>query len=194
MSQTNISVPINRENIIPIKRRNDDGGRKKGDAKRVAFTGLLFGMAIVLSILEGLLPIPAPVPGIRLGLSNIVVMFALFQLRKRDAFAIAFLKAVFVAATRGPIAGVMSLTGGLLALVIMTLLILILKDRSTFLLVSIAGAVFHNIGQIMAASVILQTFLWPYLPVLILSGIVTGFATSILLKMTSPVFLKLRLK
>jgi heptaprenyl diphosphate synthase len=194
MSQTNPSVSIKCDNIIHIQEFRPKKAAKKINAGRVAFIGLLFALAVVLSILEGLLPIPAPVPGIRLGLSNIVVMFALFQLRKRDAFALAVLKAVFVAATRGPVAGALSLTGGLLALTVMTLFLLVLKDKNAYLPVSAAGAVFHNVGQILAASVILQTFLWPYLPVLILSGIVTGIATSILLKMTSPVFLRLRLK
>lgn len=191
MNQLNTASPDNREDHALA------GGRKTGkktDAKRVALIGLLFALAVVLSVLESLFPIPAPVPGIRLGLSNIVVMFALFQLRKRDALAIAVLKSVFVLATRGPVAGALSLAGGLFALGIMTLLILLLKDRCTYLLVSIAGAVFHNIGQILAASLILETFLWPYFPVLLVSGIVTGFATSVLLKMTSPVFSRLRLK
>lgn len=174
--------------------QNSNSGRKKVDARRIALLGLLFALAIVLSILEGLLPNPVQIPGVRLGLSNIVIMFALFQLRRRDALMLAILKAVFVAATRGPVAGALSLSGGLFALGIMTLLIIVLKDKSTYLLVSIAGAVFHNIGQISAASIILRTFLWPYLPVLIFSGIVTGFATSILLKLTAPVFLRLRLK
>lgn len=168
-------------------------GRKQRPlgCKRIALLGLLFALAIVLSIIEGLFPIPIPVPGIRLGLANIVVMFALFCLRRSDALFLVILKAVFVAATRGTIAGLLSLSGGLLALGIMVLLLLVLKDKSTFLLISIAGAVFHNIGQIAAASLILNTALWIYLPVLILSGFLTGFATSILLKLTSPVFLRL---
>lgn len=161
---------------------------------RIALLGLLFALAVVLSILESLLPIPAPVPGIRLGLANIVVMFALFYLQKRDALAIVLLKALFVLATRGTVAGILSLSGGLFAFVVMVVLLLTFKDRMTYLLISIAGAIAHNIGQIAAASIILQTALWLYLPVLLVSGIVTGFATSILLKLTAPAFLRLRLK
>jgi heptaprenyl diphosphate synthase len=172
----------------------DKRKRKFVDVGRVALLGLLFALALVLSVLESFFPLPVPAPGIRLGLANIVVMFALFHLKKRDALALVVLKAVFVAATRGTVAGLLSLSGGLLALGIMTLLLLLMKDKSTYLLISIAGAVFHNLGQITAASIILETALWIYLPVLILAGIVTGFATSILLKMTSPVFLRLRLK
>jgi heptaprenyl diphosphate synthase len=173
---------------------HNNTGRNKPDAKRLALLGLLFALAIVLSFLESLLPNPVPVPGIRLGLSNIVVMFALLNLRKRDALVIVILKAVFVLATRGAVAGLLSLSGGLLALGLMALILLLSREKATYLLISISGAVFHNIGQITAASIILRTFLWPYLPILIISGIVTGFATSILLKLTSPVFLRLRLK
>lgn len=168
--------------------------RKTVDAKRIALLGVLFALAIVLSIIEGFIPIPIPVPGVRLGLANIVVMFALFQLNKRDALGLTILKAGFVAVTRGAVAGALSFSGGLFALGIMALLLVALKEKTTYLLISIAGAVFHNIGQILAASVILEIFLWPYLPVLLLSGIVTGFATSVLLKLTSPVFLRLHVK
>lgn len=167
---------------------------KRIDTGRLTLLALLFALAIVLSILESLLPIPAPVPGIRLGLSNIVVMFALFHLGKRDTLAIVILKAAFVAATRGVTAGILSLSGGLLAFLVMAILLVIFKDRMTYLLISVAGAIAHNVGQIAAASVILQTALWLYLPVLLVSGIITGFATSILLKLTAPAFLRLRRK
>lgn len=167
---------------------------KPVNIRRIALLGMLFALAIVLSLVESMLPIPLPIPGIRLGLSNIVVMFALFNLQKRDALVIAVLKAAFVLMTRGTIAGILSLSGGLVALGVMTLLLVLMRDKTTYLLISIAGAIFHNIGQIAAASVILETALWIYLPVLLLSGIVTGFATSIILKLTAPVFLRLRLK
>jgi heptaprenyl diphosphate synthase len=173
--------------------QNQDSGVKKFDTKRIALLGLLFALAMVLSLVESMIPIPGP-PGIRLGLSNIVVMFALLNLKKRDALSIAVLKALFVMLTRGTVAGALSLSGGLLALGVMTLLLVLSKEKATYLLISVSGAVFHNIGQITAASVIMRTFFWPYLPVLVFSGIVTGIATSILLKLTSPVFLRLRPK
>lgn len=177
--------------------RQPSSGTKKFDIKRIALLGILFALAVVLSIAESFIPIPIPIPipgGIKIGLSNIVIMFALLNMRKRDALTLAVMKSTFVLATRGPIAGILSLSGGLCSLAVMIIVILIRKDRSTYLSVSVAGAVFHNIGQIMAASVIMQTFLWPYLPLLLISGIVTGLATSILLKLTSPAFQRLRLK
>lgn len=167
--------------------------RTTGQTGRITLLGLLFALAMVLSVLEGLFPVPVPIPGVRLGLANIVVMFALLYLKKADALTLVVLKAIFVASTRGLVAGTLSLTGGLFALGVMVLILLLRRDKSTLLLISVAGAVFHNLGQITAASFIMETVLWVYLPVLLLSGIVTGFATSMMLKMTFPVFLKLHL-
>lgn len=163
-------------------------------ARRVALLGMLFALAMVLSVVEGLIPAPVPVPGVRLGLANIVVMFALLQLGWRDALGLTLLKAGFVAVTRGAVAGALSLAGGSFAFCVMALVLALNKDETSYLLLSVAGAVFHNIGQILMASLILGTFLWPYFPILLLSGIVTGFATSVLLKLTAPAFQRLHLK
>ena len=155
--------------------------------------GILLATAVVLSIVEGLFPIPAPVPGIRLGLSNIVVMFALLNMKKRYALIIALLKALFVLLTRGVIAGILSASGGLASVGVMALLLFLFSGRISYLLISVSGAAFHNIGQIAAASVILSTPLWIYLPILLVSAILPGFATAVILKTMAPVRLRLRL-
>lgn len=167
---------------------------KAAGAKRIALLGILFALAMVLSIVEGFIPVPVPVPGVRLGLANIVVMFALLQLGRQDALGLTLLKAGFVAVTRGAMAGALSLAGGSLAFCVMALVLALAKDKTSYLLLSVSGAVFHNIGQILMASLILRTFLWPYFPVLLLSGIATGFATSVLLKLTAPALQRLHLK
>jgi heptaprenyl diphosphate synthase len=161
--------------------------------KHIALTAMLFALALVLSLVESVIPIPAPVPGIRLGLSNIVVMFTLFFLKWRSAFAVAALKSLFVFITRGAVAGTLSLSGGILSLLAMVFLLLTSKNRLSWLLISISGAVFHNIGQISAASIILGTPLWFYLPFLLLFGIIAGSVTSVLLKVSIPVFKKLNI-
>ncbi len=167
---------------------------KAAGAKRIALLGMLFALAMVLSVVEGFIPVPAPVPGVRLGLANIVVMFALLQLGWRDALGLTLLKAGFVAITRGAVAGALSLAGGAFAFCVMALVLALARDKTTYLLLSVSGAVFHNVGQLLMASLILGTFLWPYFPILLLSGIVTGFATSVLLKLTAPAFGRLHLK
>lgn len=166
------------------------------NTKGLVLSGLLFAIAIVLSIAENSLPsIFIAVPGVKLGLSNIAVMYALFFLKKRQAFSIAILKAIFVFITRGLVAGFLSFSGGILSLIIMSMIIIVFKEKVSYLLISIVGAVAHNIGQIFAISVILtQVYIWAYLPVLLITGVLAGIATSTLLKFILPAFKKLGLK
>lgn len=161
--------------------------------KLLVLTSLMFAMALILSIVENALPpVPVPVPGVKLGLSNIAVMYALFFLEKKQAFAIATLKALFVVFTRGIIAGILSFCGGILSLVVMTLLMLVFKDRITYLVLSIFGAVFHNIGQLIAISLMYTNmYLVVYLPFLLMAGVIAGIATATLLRFIMPAFKRL---
>lgn len=158
--------------------------------KLLVLTALLFAVALVLSIVENSIPpIFAALPGVKLGLSNISVMYAMFFLDKKPAFMIAILKSGFVFITRGFIAGILSLSGGILSLVIMLTLLMIFKDKISYLILSIFGAVFHNVGQFIAISLIYSNiYLWTYLPVLIISGVIAGIATSTLLRFIMPAF------
>jgi heptaprenyl diphosphate synthase len=168
-----------------------DGSLTK--TKQLVLTALLFAVALVLSVVENSFPpISAGIPGIKLGLSNIAVMFALFFLYKRNAFTIAVLKAVFVLATRGPVAALLSLGGGVLSIAVMSLLILIFKDRISYLVLSIFGSVSHNAGQFIIISLLYTNmYLWVYLPVLLIAGVVAGTATSTLLRLILPAFKRL---
>lgn len=158
-------------------------------------TALLFAVVLVLTVIEYQIPIPMPAPGIKLGLSNIVVMYSLFFLKKRDALTLAVLKSLFVFLTQGAVASFLSLCGGILSILAMIGCMLIFRNRISYLMVSITGAVFHNVGQIAAVSVLYTNLLlWTYFPVLLISGIVAGTATSALLKVTLPVLQKLGLK
>ncbi len=163
--------------------------------RRMVLTAFLFAVVLVLSVVENELQIPVPVPGVKLGLSNIVVMYSLFFVEKKEALLLAVLKAVFVFLTRGAVASFLSLCGGLLSVLVMILFLLIFKDKISYLMISILGAVFHNIGQIIAISTIYTNiFLWAYFPVLLISGIVAGVATSTLLKVTLPALKRLGFK
>lgn len=150
--------------------------------------GLLFALAICLSWLEGLFPTLIPVPGIKLGLSNIVTMYCVFLRGKRQAFLLAVLKAGFVLITRGVVAAVLSLGGGLLSVLVMTVLFALLREKASYITISVAGAVLHNIGQLLIAAYILQlgAVIWYYLPVLLLSGSVMGVLTAVLLRALLP--------
>lgn len=168
-----------------------DQNHKK--TRRLVLTSLLFAIAIVLSVVESYLPpIVTAVPGVKFGLSNIAVMYALFFLGKREAFSIAVLKSFFVLITRGFVAAVLSLSGGLLSIAVMAGMIFILKDRISYLLLSVSGAIFHNLGQFIAITAIYSNlYLWVYLPVLMVSGVLAGIATATLLKFILPALKRL---
>lgn len=156
--------------------------------KEITTTAMLMAVAIVLSIVESLIPNIIPViPGVKLGLSNIVVMYALFFMRYRSVIAIVALKGAFAFMTRGMVAGMLSFSGGILSVVIMIFLGVVTLHKASYLILSIAGAITHNVGQFLVAMLIYYglniTF---YLPILIISGLVAGIVTSMLLKITLP--------
>ena len=170
-----------------MKMKNEDE-----KTKQMVLTAMLFATAIVLSIIESMIPMPIPFPGVKFGLSNIVVMYAVFFLHKRDALSIVILKGVFSAMTRGVVAGLVSLSGGLFSIAIMILLMLLLKEKGSYFLYSMCGAVFHNIGQFVAIAIIYTNMALPfYLPILLIAGILAGTITSVLLKIVLPVLQKL---
>ena len=159
----------------------------KKRTRELVLTAMLFALAIVLSIIESMLPSPVPVPGVKFGLSNIVVMYALFFLQKQDAFWIAVLKGLFAALTRGMIAGLLSTAGGLLSIFIIVVLKCFMKDKGTYFMYSMSGALAHNIGQFIMISVLYTSVgIVYYLPVLIVAGIAAGMITAVLLNYCIP--------
>ena len=160
-------------------------------AYRIAFSGLLLALSLALSFAEGTLPaLPMLPPGAKLGLSNIVTMYAAFFLGARQALCIAVLKSLFVFLTRGATGAFLSLLGGLLSVCAMILLRKI--PGLSVLFVSIGGAVMHNLGQLLGAVLLLHDLktLW-YAPVLILCGIAAGFLTGLLLRFVMPALQRL---
>ena len=159
----------------------------------MVLTSLIFATAIVLAIVENMLPpVPMAVPGVKFGLSNIAVMYALLFLGKKQAYTIGILKSGFVFITRGGIAALLSLSGGILSITVMIVLIAIFREKITYLVISIFGAVFHNVGQFIVIAIIYTGMnLWAYFPVLLISGLVAGVVTSTLLKFIIPAFQRL---
>jgi heptaprenyl diphosphate synthase len=162
------------------------------DTRRLVLTGLLFAVALVLSVLEDVIPpLPIPVPGVKFGLSNIAVMYALFFLKRSQAYTIAALKSIFVLITRGLVAAALSFAGGILSLTVMLIMIILFKNKVTYLVLSMFGAIAHNIGQLIAISIIYTgMYLWAYLPVLLFSGAAAGIITAVLLKTALPMLNK----
>ena len=136
---------------MPKNRRNDS------KTHSIALSGLLFALAMALSFIEGTLVIPGLLPGMKLGLANIVVMYALFFMGPKQALVLDILKALFVFLVSGWTAGFLSLCGGLLSLLVMWLLYYHFPVRPTWYILSVCGALAHNIGQLLGASVILST-------------------------------------
>ena len=140
------------------------------DAKKVAQYGLITALALVLSWAESLLP-PLGAPGVKLGLPNLAIVFALYRLGWKDACAVSLVRVVLVAGNGAALA--YSIAGAALSLSLMGLL----KKTGKFssIGVSVAGGVAHNAGQILVAMVLLETarLAW-YLPVLWVSGTVAG--------------------
>lgn len=157
-------------------------------AREIALMGLLFAMAMALSVLESLLPVlPMLPPGFKLGLSNIITMYALFILGTRQGFTIAVLKSFFVLLTRAPVAAFLSLCGGLTSVLCMALLARVGGLNKDYMLLSVVGALAHNAGQMVACAVVMGSGLvFYYLPVLIVSGVVMGIITGVVLKVVMP--------
>ncbi len=159
---------------------------KEGAARRVALTGMLFALAIVFSVFESIIaPFFGLPPGIKLGLSNIVVLFALVFLSPGEAYLLVILKAAFSLFSRGGVAGALSFAGGTLSFVVM-LLLMLPKKRPSLLVTSILGAVMHNVGQLALFAVIFGAYSFSYLPILLLSGIAMGSITALLFRALLP--------
>lgn len=148
--------------------------------RKIAYYGLLVALAFIFSYVESLFPINLGIPGVKLGLANLVVIVSLYLFGIREAAVISFIRIVLSGITFGsPAAMVYSLAGGVLSLLIMV----IVKKTNQFstMGVSVAGGVFHNVGQIIVAMIVLETqSLIYYLPVLIISGLVAGVVIGIL--------------
>ncbi len=143
--------------------------------RRLTLLALLFALAICLSYVESLLPPPpVPAPGFKYGLGNVVILYAFFFLRFRDAFILVFLKGLYTLLFRGLIAALLSLTGGLLAAALSALLLWLFQERISTLLLSVLAAIAHNLGQFTVISIIYRYTLQAFIPLLLLSGLVGG--------------------
>ena len=163
----------------------------KLNTKTIALCAVLTALALGLSTLEGLFPITllfVPLPGVKLGLANIVTVFALYSLGPVPALTVLVLRCILGSIFAGNMSALLfSLLGGLAAMGMM-LLLRRLRKLSVYG-VSMGGAAAHNIGQICAAMLVLGgTEVLGYLPVLLLvslfTGALTGFVTALLLRAT----------
>lgn len=148
--------------------------------------GLMLALASALQFLESLIPIPLPL-GVKPGLSSIVVMAVLVKFGFASAMTTAVLKSGFVFITRGGTAFCMSVCGGVLSVAVMGVFLAVTrrsKNGVGILLMSVLGGLFHNIGQLAAASLFTgSAATFSYLPVLVIAGTVSGLFTGTIFKL-----------
>lgn len=151
----------------------------KQAGKRLSLCAVLTALALGLSYMERFLPLELliPLPGIKLGLANVVTLFALFFLGVRDAIAILLARCFLGSLFAGNLSGlIFSVSGGLLAMLTMSLLKK--SKRLSVYGISVGGAAAHNLGQIFAATAVMKTTaVFSYLPLLLLAAICSGLLT-----------------
>jgi len=165
--------------------------RKRFTVRTIAQCGLLTAMMLVLGFIESLLPVAAGVPGIKLGLSNGVLLFALYMLDAPTAFVLMLLKVLLSGLLFGGVSAMMyALAGGVASMLGM---ILLKKLRFSLITVSMLGAVLHNLGQVVLAMIILETDqLLYYMAILLFVGLACGAVTGVAAKATIGHMKKLR--
>ena len=158
-------------------------------SRRVALLGVFLAYAMIISLIERMIPLGFTIPGIRLGLANVAVLLALYLFPISQALILMVLKCLLAALLSGSPASLLySLSGSILSFLVMAALIsLFTPAKVSPLGVSIAGAAFHNTGQILMACLLLESWLMlAYLPVLLLVGTVTGTIVGVLVKYLQP--------
>lgn len=148
--------------------------------KKIAYLSMFLALALVCSYVETLIPFPIGIPGVKLGLTNIIVILVLYCIGEKEAILISILRILLSGFMFGnAFAIIYSLAGGILSFIFMMLM----KRTKKFsvITVSVAGGISHNIGQMLLASILIESYyIVSYLPVLLISGTITGFLIGVL--------------
>ncbi|MCI9339886.1 MAG: Gx transporter family protein [Dorea sp.] len=146
---------------------------------RVAYFGVFTALALIFSYIETLIPVNFGIYGVKLGLANLIIVVALYKIGIGEAFLLSVVRVVLSGFLFGNYFSIIySLAGGMLSLAVMSLL----KRSGGFSVmgVSIAGGVFHNIGQLIVAMLVVETFsVIYYVPVLLTAGMLAGLVIGI---------------
>ena len=153
--------------------------------RRITRDALLTALALIIFVIEAQIPPLAPIPGIKLGLANVITLYALFSIGPVDALAILLLRIFLGSVFAGSFSAILfSLSGGLLCYAVSLFLRRILTRKQIWVC-GVIGAAAHNLGQLAAAIALYQTSsLLFYLPVLLLSGCITGLFTGLAAQLT----------
>ena len=147
-------------------------------ARKLTKLALLTTIALIIFTVEAQIPVPIPVPGVKLGLANIVTVYAAFTMAPGEAVLILLCRIILGSLFTGNMMALFySLGGGALCIAV-TLLLSKILSRKQIWIASVVGAISHNIGQILVAAAVMKSFaVMAYLPVLLISGVVTGTFT-----------------
>ncbi len=141
---------------------------------KIALSAIMVAAALIVSYIEAMIPAVIPIPGVKLGIANIVVVVALYMFGARYALTINVIRIFIAGFLFSGVFGILySLAGGLLSFAVM----LIVKHFKCFSIVgvSLAGGVFHNLGQLLTAAYLVSNIkVFVYFPVLIFSGLICG--------------------
>ena len=173
---------------MPSQDNRPPGHARPTAARRIALLSMFLAYALVIGLIERMIPFGALVPGVpglRLGLANVVVLVALYIFPARESLMLMLLKSALTALLAGsPVSMFYSITGSVLAFTCMLLLIRLLKERISPIGVSVAGAALHNTGQLFAAMILMQSAaVFAFLPYLLFAAVVTGTLTGIAARM-----------
>ena len=164
----------------------------KSAARRIATSGLLLALAVLFGYVEAIIPVPMPVPGMKLGLANIVIVTILYLAGWKEAIVISALRVLIIGALFG---NLFSITYGLAGTALSILGMALVKRTGKFSVISVSalGGVLHNCGQILVATIVVIGFPWKwYLPVLMLAGlgagVVTGFLNQLIIPRVRPLW------
>ena len=150
--------------------------------RKVAIFGVFTALALIFSYVELLIPINFGIPGAKLGLANLMTVLVLYKMGIKEALALSVTRIILSGFMFGNLFGILySLSGGLLSFLVMVLLKK--SDRFSVAGVSIGGGTAHNIGQLLVAMVVVQTYqVGYYLPDLLVAGEVTGLLIGLVAK------------
>ena len=161
-------------------------------SQKISYCAVFTALAMIFSYVEAILPINFGVPGMKLGLANLVIVAGLYYLNEKDVLIISVTRILLMGLLFGNgMSLIYSLTGGMLSYLIMILMKK--KTNLSVLVISIGGGITHNIGQLIAASLVVSNFhIFYYFPALLIAGTITGLLIGIvsekILKILKPNF------
>ena len=146
------------------------------DTKKIILIGLYISIALMFNIFENYLPTKFILPGAKLGLANIITVLSLYTLNKSDTFLIIVIRVILGSIFGGGLSSFLySFSGAVLSFFAMNTVMILFKNRISVIGVSVTGAYFHSVGQILMSVIILSNIrMFIYLPSLLFASIITG--------------------